>query len=81
MNTFTPKIMFSNSHYCLPYNSYSVSLENLVLDHPSHFWDQKVQFSLIFLPHFDDCRYLLLCRHMARASIADHFLHSHNFNV
>ena len=41
-NPFTLKIsLFSNSPYCLPYSSYDVSLENLVLD-------RLVILSLIF---------------------------------
>ena len=32
LNPFTPKISFSNSPFRLLYNSYDVSLENLVLD-------------------------------------------------
>ena len=32
LNPFTPKISFSNSPFCLLYNSYDVSLENFVLD-------------------------------------------------
>ena len=27
-NPFTPKVLFSNSSYCLSHNSYDVSLEN-----------------------------------------------------
>ena len=30
--TFHSKDLISNSPYCLPYNSYDVSLENLVLE-------------------------------------------------
>ena len=32
VNPLTPKISFSNSPYCLPYNSCDISMENLVLE-------------------------------------------------
>ena len=33
LSTFSPpKFSFGNSHYFLPYSSYDISLENLVLD-------------------------------------------------
>ena len=32
LNPLTPKILLVNSPYCLSYNSYDVSLENLELD-------------------------------------------------
>ena len=34
LNPLTIKIFIGNSFYCLPYNLYDVSLENLELDQP-----------------------------------------------
>ena len=34
LNPFHSQDLISNSPYCLPYNSYDVSSENLVLDQP-----------------------------------------------